>query len=333
MNRPLHRLALLGAGLTLTLVGCGTATAPPPTAGEATTTPTSAYPLTVTDCGDPVTLDAVPAQVLTIGSDAIGLLDAAGAAGRITARAGEFGSALPEGLSQPPTDATILDPADPTTEKIIGSGVDAVVGYGFFKADPQALKDAGITLLTVSGECGHDTGEKVTPVTFDIMLGDVTRFGQVFGTNAAAAESAERLSGRVEAVRASRPATQRSAAAVYYFSSSSPMSAYGGTSILQTQLDLTGLQNAYGDQAKTYLEVSNESLLEADPEVIVLVYGLYGESFETARKRLLAEPGAKDLQAVKADRIIGLPGNQTTASPAAVAGLERLRKASEGLPS
>lgn len=333
MTRPLRRLALLGAGLTLALAGCGTDAAPTPATGGASPAPTSTYPLTVTDCGEPVTVDAPPEKVLTIGSDAIGLLDAAGAADRITARAGEFGSALPAGLSQPPTGAPILDPADPTTEKIIGSGADAVVGYGFFKADPQALKDAGITLLTVSGECGHDAGEEVTPVTFDVVVGDVTRFGQVFGTDSVAQKSAERLTGRVEAVRASRPASQRSAAAVYYFSSSSPMSAYGGTSILTSQLDLVGLQNVYGDQAKTYLEVSNESLLAADPEVIVLVYGLYGESFETARQRLLAEPGAKDLQAVKAGRVIGLPGNQTSASPAAVTGLERLRAATEKLGS
>ena len=47
----------------------------------------------------------------------------------------------------------------------------------------------------------------------------------------------------------------------------------------------------------------------------------------------LAEPGAKDLRAVKAGRIIPLLANQTSASPAAVDGLEALHQAVTGLGS
>lgn len=324
------KLAALGAATLLALAGCATPAATPSVAPSSAA---ASHPLTVTDCGKEVTFQAAPTKVMTIGSDAIALLDAAGAADRIIARSGEFGAELPAGLSHPPAGATIVDPSDPTTEKILGSGAETVIGYGFFKADPKALADAGITLLTISGECGHDANAEVKPVDFDLILGDVTRFGQVFGTAEVAEQSVSRLNARIKAVQDAKPAAARSAAAVYYFSSTAPMSAYGGAGILHTQLAVNGLTNVYGDQPKTYLEVSTESLLKADPEVIVLAYGLFGENFETAKKRLLAEPGAKDLRAVKAGRIIPLLSNQTSASPAAVDGLEALNKAVAGLGS
>ncbi|MCB7135618.1 ABC transporter substrate-binding protein [Cellulosimicrobium marinum] len=274
-----------------------------------------------------MTFDAAPGSVLTIGSDAVALLDAAGAADRVTARSGEFGAELPEGLENPPTDATVVDPSDPTTEQVIGAGAEVVVGYGFFNADPAALADAGIPTLTVSGECGHDVGTTPEPVTFDVVLGDIERFGAVFDTQAAAAASVDALRERLDAVAAERPDTSRSAATVYYFSSSSPLSTYGGAGIIQSLMDEAGLENVYADEPETYLEISLESLLDADPEVIVLAYGLHGESFEEAEARFLAEPGASDLQAVEAGRVVGIPANETTASPASVAGLERLQQA------
>ncbi len=327
------KLAALGAATLLALAGCSNSAPPAAAPSAAPSAAAVSYPLTVPDCGKQVTFKAAPTKLMTIGSDAIALLDAAGAADRIIARSGEFGAELPGGLSHPPTGAAIVDPSDPTTEKILGSGAETVIGYGFFKADPKALADAGITLLTISGECGHDADAEVKPVTFDVILGDVTRFGQVFGTTTLAEQSVSRLNARIKAVQDGKPAGTRSAAAVYYFSSSAPMSAYGGAGILQTQLTANGLSNVYGKQPKTYLEVSTESLLKADPEVIVLAYGLFGESFETAKKRLLAEPGAKDLRAVKAGRVIPLLANQTSASPAAVDGLEALHQAVAGLGS
>lgn len=323
------RRGLLTAGVltvgALALSACTPSQADP---GAAATPSASAaaFPMTITDCGEEVTVDAAPQSVMTIGSDAISLLDAAGATGLITARSGEFGADLPEGLTEPPTDAPVVDPSDPTTEQIVGSGADVVIGYGFFSADPTALADAGIATLTVSGECGHDGGGAVEPVSFDAVVADVERFGALFGTSETAAASVADLRERIAQVEAGRPASERTAATVYYFSSSSPLSAYGGTGIIQSMMAGAGLENVYGDQPKTYLEISLESLLDADPEVIVLAYGLHGDSLDEATARFLAEPGVADLQAVRAGRILGVPANETTATPAAVAGIERLQQ-------
>lgn len=322
---------LCGLGVAGLLAGCGTAPTAQPAASVSP--PAAAFPMTLEDCSEQVTLTEAPTAVMTIGSDAIALLDAAGASSKIVARAGEFGAGLPADLDDPPTDARIIDPSDPTTEQIIGSGADVVIGYGFFKADAAALADAGITTLTVSGECGHDGGGDPEPVNFDLVLGDITRFGAIFGTSAVAEKNVAGLRDRLTAVEQARPAKQRTAAAVYYFSSSAPMSGYGGLGLMQTMLTDAGLDNVYADQQKTYFEASLESLLAADPDVIVIAYGLAGDTFEQARERFLREPGVSDLRAVEAGRIVGVPGNETSASPASVTGLERLQKSVAGLSS
>ncbi|MGL5817175.1 MAG: ABC transporter substrate-binding protein [Phycicoccus sp.] len=334
-RRRLRRcsVAALGAAALLAATACGTdagsaeSESPATVAGVARTN----YPVTIPDCDKEVTIDRAPETVMTIGSDAISLLDAAGAADRIVARSGEFDAALPAGLADPPEDAKVVDPSDPTTEQIVGSGAEVVVGYGLFKADAAALEAAGIQLLTITGECGHDAGTTPTPVTFDTVLGDIERFGTLFDTAATATETGRALRERVEAASTKAPETSRSAATVYYFSSSSPLSVYGGTGIMQSVMQEAGLENVYGKEPKTYVEISLESLLQADPEVVVVAYGLHGDTWEQASARFLAEPGAKDLAAVRAGRLIGLPATETSASSSSVAGLERLQRAVAGL--
>ncbi|MGL5865467.1 MAG: ABC transporter substrate-binding protein [Dermatophilaceae bacterium] len=334
--RRLRRCSVTALGVAAALVttACGndtgstTSESPATVAGVAKT----AYPVTIRDCDTNITINQAPDTVMTIGSDAISLLDAAGAADRIIARSGEFDAALPAGLTDPPKDATVVDPSDPTTEQIIGSGADVVVGYGLFKADAAALKAAGIQMLTVSGECGHEAGTAPKSVTFDTVLGDIERFGTLFDTAATATESSRALRGRVDAASTKAPKTARSAATVYYFSSSSPLSVYGRTGIMQSVMEKAGLTNVYSTEPKTYVEISLESLLASDPEVVVIAYGLHGDTWEQARARFLAEPGARDLAAVKAGRVIGLPAAETSASSSSVAGLERLQQAVAGLP-
>lgn len=293
----------------------------------------STAPITVQDCGKEVTIKGNPKSVMTIGTDAITLLDAAGAANLITARAGEFGAQIPAGLHNPPTKAKIIDPADPTTEQIIGSGADIVIGYGLFKADVNALEQAGIQTLNVSGDCGHDGKKEERAVDFETVIGDVERFGKVFGTSQQAKKFADEARKRVAKLKEKTPKRTRTAAALYYFSSTSPLGAQGGRSIFTTSMRLAGLESVYAKEPKLYLQASLESLLAAQPEVIIIIHGTYGNSFEQTKKRLLAEPGVNKLPAVTAGRIIGMTSNETSPSPDAILGAEHLVEAVGKLPN
>lgn len=324
---PLTSGLALAAALAaaVTLAGCGgastTGSDAPEASGDA-----SAYPVETTDCGEPLTIQKKPVKVLTVGTAAISMMDAAGASEAITARSGEFGADLPADLAAPPTTATIVDPSDPSTEAVIGASVDTVYGYGLFNAKPSQLTGAGITLLTVAPFCGEVAGTDAGTVGLTDVSAEIRRLGTVFDTRTAADASAASLD--AEATAATRDAgSAGSAAWLYYFSSEDSLSAYGAGGIAQDLLTRAGMDNAYGDQAKAFTDISTESLIQADPAWIVLTYGLYGESEEQARAKLLSEPGAADLAAVRSGQLVMIPSTLSEASPQSVQALQRLNQA------
>lgn len=323
MRHKVHTpLAAAAAALAVTLAAavaaCGT-----DTAAGGDTEDGSAYPLTITDCGKELTIESEPRSVLTIGHSAVVLLDAAGAADRIIARSGEFHSPLPDGLDPALEDVGVIDPADPAAETIIGAGADIVVGYGLFAAAPESLEAANIPNLTVTGECNHD--ESVVGATgFDTVLQDIERFGEVFGTQDVAAASAEALQTELSELESAATGEGRTAAGVYYWSSSAGMSAYGGLSMAHDVLDRAGFEDVYGDEQAAYVQANFETLLDADPEVIMLAYGVYGEDFATALAKFESEPGAEDLQAVRNGQVVGIPANDLNPDTHAVRGLRGL---------
>lgn len=289
----------------------------------------SGYPLTIEDCGKQVTLDKVPEHILTVGAAAVELLDAAGASERITARTGEFGAPLPEGLKHPPSHDLIIDPSDPTTEEILSASPDLVLGYGLFNADVEQLNHAGIVVLTVQAECGHDTSsESQSATTLSTITKDLRRLGTALSTSAVAEAAADELDERIS--RASREDTGQSAAWVYYFSSEDSLSAYGGSGLPGSALREAGLSNVYDQHKEAYLTISTESLLEQQPHWIILTYGLYGETKEEARAKFLAEAGIQSLTAVAQDRLVLLPASASVSGPSAITGLEQLVKATQG---
>ena len=126
---PFRRASVgaLGIAGVLALAACSTGAEPVSAETEAAAAET-VYPVTIVNCGEDLVIESEPESVMTIGTSAIALLDAAGASDRITARAGEFGADLPEGLSNPPETAEIVDPSDPAIEAIVGTEADIIVG-------------------------------------------------------------------------------------------------------------------------------------------------------------------------------------------------------------
>jgi iron complex transport system substrate-binding protein len=318
------RVALAAGAFALTagLAGCATPDTAPAGAADG-------YPVEVLDCGAPLTIERAPEAVFTVGTAAVELLDAAGVSDRIVARSGEFDAPLSADLATPPSDDLIVDAFDPTTEQILGSGADTVIGYGLFTADADQVTAAGIQLISVAGECGHDASTDAAPVVdFSTIVDDIRRFGQIFDTADVADAAAADLEERLAAVE--RPASGDDAAWIYYFSGESGISAYGGQGIPNVTLATAGLGNVFDDQAATYIDTSMEALLERQPHWIVIGYGFTGDTAEDARARFLAEPGAEALDAVQAGRLILIPSAVTGAGPTAVTGVELLTAGLDG---
>lgn len=331
MSRSLTlRRPAVGFVAALTLVACTSS----PATEEDTSSANASYPMTIENCGDELTIDSEPESVLSIGTSAVELLDAAGASDRITARAGEFGNDLPDNLQHAPDDAPIIDPTDPAIETIVGTEADIIVGYGLLNASAEDVAAAGIPNVVIDGECGHGTA-LAGKTDFDAIFADVERLAGIFGTEDAAQERLGEMRQELEEMTTATGDTgqTQTGAVVYYFSESASMSARGGQGIADDVLARAGFDNVYGDEDSVYVEGANiETLLDADPHTIVLAYGLWGENFDDAKQKLLSEPGASDLTAVQNDRIIGVLASDLAPDPGALRGLRTILQATGALP-
>jgi iron complex transport system substrate-binding protein len=277
----------------------------------------SVYPLTIDNCGEQVTLDQRPEAIFTSGTTPVNLLVGVGAADAIVGRSGEFGQDLVEGVGEAVEGVPVVTPDRPTAEVVIGSGADLLF------SDPPNLEGLGPQLeaagVTVLSTCNHDTFEEV--------WSSVELLGRMMGTEDRASALVAGLDERLAEVEASRPGGDRSAAVVSVFENT--LYADGNATLKHSMLEVLGLRNVFADQDQETFEVNFETLIDADPEVIVLAYGSNGETFEDARQILTETPGAEQITAVRSNAIAGIPFTLSYGSPQAVDGLEGLAEALE----
>jgi iron complex transport system substrate-binding protein len=322
----MHRLiaALVALSLALLFTACGgdeTASTAAPDDKPAATT----FPLTVDSCGEAITVSEQPEEVLAVGAAPVNLLAAAGAGDRVIGLAGEQ---IPE-PSVSGVDAPVLTREEPSTEAIIGTGADIVISYGLFGANPENLEQSGIASIINRGNCDHgEAGGISENITYETIYDDIETYGKLFGTQDQAAASIAKLKERVATVTGEAKAKTEggppmTAAALYFFGGKLSSNA-GRESIIHLNMEAAGLENVYADVDKVFLKPSAESLLKRDPEVIVLTYGYSDDSFAEAKKELLAVPGIRDTQALKNDRVIGLPAQYAEADPLAVESIETI---------
>lgn len=334
----LSRSAAVAAGLAVLLTGCSAATgaapaADPPagvtSAGPPTPSAAGAFPVTVPNCDTDVTIATDPQRVMTVGTNAVWLLDAAGAGDRIIARSGEFGAELgtPE-LDAGYADVPIVDPSDPSTEAIVGTGADTVVGYGLFNASSAALP--GITSLVNLAECGHDGATGTPPrITVGTVLDDITRLGEAFGTPGPAAATVSELQAELGELAGQVPADGATTVVLYYFGGE--LGTHGGRNVTDDIINRAGLRNIFADEPQMFLTPNVETILEADPDYVIALYGVNGETQDELVGQLRQQPGLADLPALQhPDRIIPMPYNSLAASPGAVDGVRRLIAARSG---
>ncbi|MCI2266790.1 ABC transporter substrate-binding protein [Sediminivirga luteola] len=320
MTRHAWRLVAPAGALLLGLAGCAPgAEADSADAGQG-------FPRTVENCGREIVLESEPENVLTIGSSALNYLAAAGAGDRIVARSGEFYVEEPDWASEAVAGAENITPEDPGTEQVLGTGADLVVHSGLFATTYEDLQGAGVPSLVTAGDCLHagaDIGEP--PVDFSTINQQILEYGDLFGTQEAAAANVEANEAVLdEATAQAADLPERTAAALYYFGDGAPLSAYGGIGIINTQFEITNLSNVFATEETDFFDVSRESVLDADPDVLVVVYGFSGEDFEEASERLLAEPGFEELTAAREGALVGMRSDSTVNNPEAFAGLASL---------
>ena len=251
-----------------------------PTATRAATVAAQSQ-LTLTDgLGRSVTLTAVPQRIASLSPAATEILFAVGAGDQVAA-VDMFSNYPPEATTREK-----LDAFQPSVEAIAGAQPDLVLVF----YDPgnlvEGLTNANLTVFFLE-----------TPTSVEGVLDQIRVLGKVTG-------HPQEAEGLVESMQEDISAVQERLAAVeqgprVFHEVDNQLYTVAPDSFVGNLYTILKAQNIAAGTGQAFPQLSQEAIIEADPEVIILGDAVGGESPETVKAR----PGWGSISAVKNDRI------------------------------
>ncbi|WP_336249342.1 ABC transporter substrate-binding protein [Stomatohabitans albus] len=300
--------------------------------GEATVA--NNEPRKVMSCTQELTVEKSPQRVITMGDDAMAFLWEMGIHDRVVG----MGKALATEVYEPEVlealkDVPIIEgQKNPgggstlSTESILALNPDLVIGYDT-GADREALTKAGVLFYSPDAWCPDETGSdavELPTANFDLVKTEARKYGKLFMMEDKAEEIIAQLDGKIEEVKKASPQDRGTGMAIYIDEGDEQFWAYGKASMVQPQFEAVGLKNVYADRKERLIEgMSMESVLDQNPETIVLLYG--SGTAEGAKNTFMGINGASNLDAVKNNKLFTMPFRFTDPpSPNSIRGVEKL---------
>lgn len=290
-NRPAIVIASLVA---LGLAGCAGQPGPAQEAPET---------LTVVNCGVEVSFDAAPERVVTIKSTSTEMLLALGLGDRIVGTAFQDGP-VPEQWAAAAADLPVISQQMPSEEAVLELEPDLVYSgwESAFSAEAAGERDE-LAALGIAGyvqPAACRSAQQPGKLDFEEIFREIQEVADIFRVDAAALLDDQR------AALASIEPDDRGLSALWYSSGTDVPYVGAGIGAPQLLLETVGLENIAGGIAQTWSPLSWEAVVDADPDVIVLI----DADWNTAAGKielLEANPATAGLAAVRGHRYLVLP--------------------------
>ena len=249
--------------------------------------------ITVTDmAGREIALDAPATKVVALTASDCEILAALGAEDTLVGR-GEYCD-YPESILEVPA---VQSGADTNLEQIIALEPQVVIMAKMAQTEEQvaALEEAGIRVVV-------SDAQDIEGVYTAIRL-----IGALVGRN----DEAEAMVADMQSAFADIAAKSENTGKTVYFEVS-PLQwglwTAGKGTFMDELATMCGLTNAFAD-VEGWAEISEEQVLERDPDYIVTISMYYGEG-PTPEEEILARPGWENVTAVKNGKILNLQNNE-----------------------
>lgn len=303
---PTRRQRLIAASAVLftasVFVGCASTA----DATQETAPADAGYPITIDNCGTDVTFGAAPERVLAIKSSSIEMMLALGLEDRMIGTAfpdGEYA----EGWAARGDDIPLISNKVPGQEATLDLEPDLV--YAGWESnvtadgagDRDTLASLGVNTFVSPSAC-QEAQYQPDPLTFDDVFAEIEQVGAIFDARDAAADLVADLQNRLDAVTPD----DRELTALWFSSGSDTPFVGAGIGAPQMMMDAAGLTNIAEDVDETWSSLSWEVVVDANPDVIVLVDSAWG-STQKKIGVLEANPATANLPAVKNSRYLVVP--------------------------
>ncbi len=290
-----------------------------------------AYPVTVKSCNRDVTFDAAPRRAISNDVNLTEMMLALKLQDHMVGYTGISGwktldAKLREGVKALPE----LSAKYPSKETLLNADADfffAGWNYGMKvggDVTPDTLAPFGIKVYELTESCIHIMNKNKPAM--DDMFVDLLNLGRIFGVEDRATALVEGYRAELAAIKATIPAQAAPTRVFVYDSGEQSPFTSGRYGIPTAMIEAAGGTNVMDDVAKSWTEVAWESVIEKNPQVIVIVN--YGEV--TAEQKIAfmkGNPAFANLDAVRNDRFVVLDYVEATPGPRNVAAIRRLAEA------
>lgn len=290
------------------------------------------YPLTIHSCNREVTFNEAPKHAVSHDINMTQMMLALGLKSRMAGYSGVSGwkSVTPEmqslldGLPE-------LAAKYPSVETLLNANVDfffAGWDYGMRVGGdltPQTLQPLGINVYELTESCAFVM--KRPAATLDDTYNDLRNLGKIFDVQDRANALIADMQNQVAEIRKDLPADKPRV--FLYDSGEDRAMTSGRLGMPQALIDAAGGRNILDDVDASWTRVNWETVVERNPQVIVIVD--YSEiTAEQKIEFLLKNPALQSVDAIKNQRFIVIPYAQATPGIDNVLAVETLAKGFHG---
>ncbi|WP_432278534.1 ABC transporter substrate-binding protein [Nocardia carnea] len=301
-------------------------------AGEGSTT----YPVVLDNCGETITVEAAPQRVVSLDQGSTEILLSLGLGDRIVGTA-SWTDPIRENLAAANASVPRLADNAPTYEVVLGADPDFVTasfGRHFAQggvAERSRFSETGIESYLSPTDCDNGVsvnggGKRTTPLTMDSLYQEIRELAAVFDVNDRGAQLIDELQGREKAALAALAKSDVSMA--FWFADTKSPYVAGGLGSANLLATSVGATNAFAELTDDWPAVGWETVVERNPDVLVLGDLLRnrfpGDRLADKIAFLEADPVTRNLDAVRNKRYIALHGAEMNPSIRAVDGLEKI---------
>ncbi|MCX2953516.1 ABC transporter substrate-binding protein [Lentzea sp. NEAU-D7] len=300
----------------LLVSGCGATVAQDASASD---------PVTITNCGQQVTFDKVPSKVVTNDTGITELMFALGLKDRMAGYVVSGTDTVDVRTSPWKADfESVKHLSDKVSKEVVqGANADLVFAgwnYGFSESTgftPDALKALGIGTYQLTEACRNGVGQQrgIMPA-LDALYTDLRNLGKIFRVEAKAEELVKTYQEQIANAGRLMAGKPRPKVFLYDSGQDQPFTS-GKNAAPQDIISKAGGDNIFGDLNDSWTTVNWETVVQRDPEVVLIVDYADGEANTPEQKQAFLEGFAplSNSPAVKGKRFFSLPYAALVESP------------------
>ncbi|MGF6594125.1 ABC transporter substrate-binding protein [Pseudomonas sp. 2835] len=290
------------------------------------------YPLTVQSCNRQVTFTKAPEHALSHDINMTQMMLALGLRSRMVGYSGVSGwKAVTPQLRKQLDGLPELAAKYPSVETLLNASVDFLFAgwdYGMRVGGdltPQSLAPLGIPVYELTESCAFVM--KRPAASLDDTYTDLRNLGRIFDVQARAEQLIGDMQARVAVVQQQLPG-ERPRVFLYDSGEDRAMTS-GRLGMPEALITAAGGRNVLNDIEASWTRVNWESVVERNPEVIVIVD--YGEVSAAQKQAFLEQhPALQSVDAIRNKRFVVIPYVAATPSLENVEAIETIAKSLHG---